>query len=149
MSNSPINNRKRAWFLIKVEPRAYANTVAETIFNKFGDKEFTEENADNFCVIRADVVSGCTLFDIIVPVDANPEIPFDDVKNEILNETGREGITISVSEVTHHYPNPPHATFGYVNEEEWVKGKEYGVSPADPDEPGLQSPYSPGANKWG
>lgn len=150
MSNGSGENRKRAWFFIKVDPPSNAEGIADNIYNKFiKDRDYVEQNADNFLIIRADVASGCSLFDIVVPVDANQAFSLKEIKTILFDATPKEGIAISIAEVTKHSPITPHETYGYVSGEEWQMGIDDGVNPDDPVEPGLQRPWSPGANKWG
>ena len=152
MSNGPIENRKRAWFFVKVDPPSNAKDIAKRIYDNLGDlRQFDKKEGEyvDYVIIRADVVSGCTLFDIVVPVDANPDYALEEIKEAILAKTGREGITISEAQVTNHNPNPPHATFGYLTKSEFDEGRSAGVSEKDPEVFDLQSPYSPGSNAWG
>ena len=150
MSNGTVENRKRAWFFIKVDPPSNAEGIANNIYINFiKDRDYVNQNADNFLIIRADVASGCSLFDIVVPVDAKHDFSLEEIKTILFDATPKEGVAISIAEVTKHSPITPHETYGYVSSEELQQGRLDGVDEKDPDKAGLQRPWSPGANKWG
>jgi len=156
-SNSDNKNtdkpRARAYFIIQVGSRANAVDVAKNIYNNLGGQEHSEEFKDKFVLIRADVVSGCTLGEIIATVDAvildpeDPEKELRDVESRIFELGGAAAIFKAVVRV--YTPEPPHDAFSYVNTNEKEAGEELGIRPEDIPYAGLQKPRSPGPNAWG
>ena len=155
MSNNSNNKntdkpRARAYFIVKVEPGANAVEVANKIYGNLGG-ENSKDYEDRFVVTRTDVVSGCTLGEIIVPVDAvildpdDPEAVLRDVEGRIEGYGGTAAIFKAV--VTAHHLYPPHDAYGYVTKEEMIAGQEDGIE--EITHAGLQSPRSPGPNAWG
>ena len=147
MPGYSTKKRTRAWFFIKVKSGANANTVAKAIYEKHGGTK----GSNQFVLVRADVVSGCTLGEIIASVDAiiddpqSPKKALIKAEEKIQKVTGVASTTNAL--VSAHIPDPPHEAYGYVNKAEKVKGLEKGVK--DVNIAGRQSPYSPGSNKWG
>jgi len=146
MSPYSTKKRTRAWFFIKVKSDADVNTVAKNIYDNYGGTK----GVNQFVLVRADVVSGCKLGEIIASVDAidDPQSSVKALKKaekNIQSVTGVASTTKAV--VSGHNPDPPHEAYGYVNEAEkniGIKNKVKDVNIA-----GRQSPYSPGSNKWG
>jgi len=149
MSGYSTKKRTRAWFFIKVKSGANANTVAKAIYEKHGGTK----GGNQFVLVRADVVSGCTLGEIIASVDAiddpqSSEKALKMAERNIQRVTGVDKTTKAL--VSAHNPDPPHEAYGYVNEAEKVKGEKSKPKPVkDVKIAGRQSPYSPGSNKWG
>jgi hypothetical protein len=157
MSNNNDNNsdkpRVRAWFIIKVEPGTNAVEVAENIYNNLGGADHSEEFKNEFVLIRSDVVSGCTLGEIIAPVDAvilepdDPEKILREVEGRIEALGGTAAIFKAV--VSAHTPKPPHDAYSYVTAIEKEAGEKLGIRPEDIPYAGFQKPRSPGPNAWG
>jgi hypothetical protein len=131
--------RFRAWVLYLVkDPQA-----AVAGFSKQDDKGLTllTEGADNYVIVRADVVDGNNDFNLVVPVDAANEAQFMAAQDRLTAVLG--GPPSSVLRVVEHCPTPPHMSNTFVTDSE-LKGyylKEY--------DPAGRHPKSPGANPWG
>ena len=142
-------NRTRAWFFIKVSSGANPDTVAKDIYDTYGGTK----GQNHYVLVRADVVSGCALGEIIASVDSidkaiNNFKGITKAERDIKKVTGVASASKAI--VASHYPHPPHEAYGYVNEAEKIKGQQSKPKPVkDVTIAGLQSPYSPGSNKWG
>ena len=146
MPGYSTKKRTRAWFFIKVKSGANANTVAKAIYEKHGGTK----GSNQFVLVRADVVSGCTLGEIIASVDAidDPQSSVKALKKAEKNIQSVAGVASTTKAVVSaHNPDPSHEAYGYVNVAEKEKGIKKGVK--DVKIAGRQSPYSPGSNKWG
>lgn len=153
MGESEFKGRLRSWFIIKVAPGADPKEVAANIYRNLGGQDHSEEYQDIFLLVRADVVDGCTLGEIIAPVDATIGDEYDPEKNlrvveELIEDLGGVAAIFKAT-VSGHNPLPPHDAFGYVNQVEKDAGEELGIDPNEIRTAGLQRPRSPGPNKWG
>lgn len=132
------DKRVRAWVLVKSdEPEETAKELNEKLNDEL--KKPHPERRKDLVIVRADVVDG--EYDVIVPVDsANPGSLKQALK---MIEDARGTTSVTVCEVTTHYPDPPHSTATFVTEEEHDADPVPEFAP-----PGLH-PRSPGNNAWG
>ena len=128
------NGRVRGWVLIQADkPKEFAQGLYEDLGKVGGDE---------YVLVRADVVEGHTLFNVIVPIDAASREALQGVAEMIGNDYN---VSFSIARVSVHNPKPPHDAHGFITARE----KALGSNPDDPCVDVGRFPKSPGHNAWG
>jgi hypothetical protein len=135
-------DRVRAWVLLRVaEPHS-----AAAMFDKRdrSGRGLLTEGGDQYVVVRADVVEGSSVYNLVVPIDAQDEAGLSAAIHALSSKLGAQPEQTMILRVVSHYPKVPHNAHSFVTPKE-LKGK-----PAPEfDPPGRHWPKSPGANPWG
>src|SRR4030065_228634 len=130
-------DRVRAWVLLRVaEPYSVAEKFEKR--NRSGRGLMTE-GGDQYVVVRADVVEGGNVFNLVVPIDAQDEAGLAAAIEALSTRAGAQPEQTLILRVVSHYPRLPHNAHSFVTPRE-LKG-QYA---AEFDPPGRHWPMSPG-----
>jgi hypothetical protein len=124
-------DRVRVWVLLKArDPEKTAADIWDTL---------KDDSCTNWLIVRADVVTGHSDYNIVVPVDANDDVQLNKAINFISAVPGVQ--VVQQLKVDSHHPTTPHKALSFIT-----------VAEADGDdkiETGLRIPKSPAENPWG
>lgn len=134
------DERVRVWVLADVASWEQGAEIAQALYEDLGHK-----GGDRYVVVRADVGRVGRAGKIVIPVDAEDQDAWHEVKEKIVGYLGEE---LTIVQVTGHFPYPPHIAHGYISHAERNAQRELGTEIEEELKAGRQGD-SPGHNPWG